>query len=59
MAKLGIAGREWGLATERDAEDFARHVEKEARENDWIRVLYNVQEEPAARLPRIGRRRTA
>jgi hypothetical protein len=40
--KLSVASRMGAVTTEDEAQEFARMIADEAKDDDWIRVLYAV-----------------
>ena len=46
--KLGIASREGAITTDEDAREFARMIEEQAKDDDWIRVLYAIDTDDTA-----------
>lgn len=52
--KLSIASRGTFVSDEEaDAREFAQMIEEQAKDDDWIRVLYAVQEPDTAEIEQL------
>lgn len=55
--KLSVASRE-GAVSDDEAREFARMIEEQAKDDDWIRVLYAVETPDTAHLEVLTFKRT-